>query len=120
MTGRELVMRGDPPEVELDVLDDVLFLRAALARSALGISAADREIEQLTQRVHELESLLEEYRRFQEVEHLQLGRMLTAASARRLEGLSRPVVSSWTGLLLMYSAVLGSLAALLWLGVLYG
>ena len=51
---------------------------------------------------------------------MQLGRMLAAAESRRIERLRRPLLSGWTTLLLLYAAVLGLLAVVLWLRWLYG
>lgn len=113
MTRGELVAHNDPAE-------DVLTEPAALARPAPGgISAAEGTTERLALRVHELETHIKA-RRFQEIERMQLGRMLAAAESRRIERLRRPLLSGWTTLLLLYAAVLGLLAVVLWLRWLYG
>ena len=112
MTRGELAAHDDPAE-------DVLIEPAALARSAPDVSAAESTTERLALRVHELETHIKA-RRFQEVERMQLGRMLAAAESRRIERLRRPLLSGWTTLLLLYAAVLGLLAVVLWLRLLYG
>ena len=114
MTSGELAAHGDPPEGSPDVLDDLLIRRAALTRSATGVSAAKGKIERLAPPVHELETNIEA-RRFEDVERMQLGRMLAAAESRRIERLRRPLLSGWTTLLLLYAAVLALLAVVLWL-----
>ena len=112
MTRGELAAHDDPAE-------DVLTEPAALARPAPDVSAAEGTTERLALRVHELETHIKA-RRFQEVERMQLGRMLAAAESRRIERLRRPLLSGWTTLLLLYAAVLGLLAVVLWLRLLYG
>jgi predicted RNase H-like nuclease (RuvC/YqgF family) len=104
--------------IKLDVLDDVLLLRAAVARWMHEAAQAERQVERLTERIGELERQLEA-RRSDEVEEIQQGRLLAAAEARRIERSSRPLVSGWTTLLVVYSAALALLALLVGLGVLY-
>jgi hypothetical protein len=115
-----LVVRDAIPAEPPDLLDDVLFLRAALARSTLDACAAEREVERLTLRVRELETWIDKRALFDEVEHLQIGRLLAAAECRRIERLSRPLVSLRTVLLVVYGAVLASLAVLILVGGVYG
>jgi hypothetical protein len=86
-------------------LDDVVLLRAALARS-------QREVESLRERIRELE-------RFDQVERMQIERMRAAAEARRIEGRSRPLVSPQTIFLAAYSVFAAVVTVLIALGMIY-
>jgi hypothetical protein len=97
----------------LDLLAIVQLLSASLAQATRRAKAAEHEVERLTARLGELESWIDERAAFDEVEHLQIGRLLAAAEARRIERLARPLVSIRTVLLLVYSAALVSLAVLI-------
>ena len=97
----------------LDLLAIVQLLSAALGQASRRANAAEHEVERLTARLGELESWVDEREAFDEVEHLQIGRLLAAAEARRIERLARPLVSIRTVLLLAYSAALVCLAVLI-------
>jgi ferric-dicitrate binding protein FerR (iron transport regulator) len=109
--GRELV--------RLDMLDDVLLLRAALVRWMHQATEAEREVERLSECVRDLEAQLA-HRRSEEIEELQRGRLLAAAEARRIERRSQPPLSRRTLLLVAYAALLAAIAALVALGAVYG
>jgi hypothetical protein len=97
----------------LDLLSVVQLLTASLAQATRRAKAAEHEVERLTARLGELETWIDERSAFDEVETLQIGRLLAAAEARRIERLARPLVSIRTVLLLIYSAALVCLAALI-------
>jgi hypothetical protein len=97
----------------LDLLSVVQLLTASLAQATRRAKAAEHEVERLTARLGELETWIDERSAFDEVETLQIGRLLAAAEARRIERLARPLVSIRTLLLLVYSAALVCLAALI-------
>jgi hypothetical protein len=97
----------------LDLLSVVQLLTASLAQATRRAKAAEHEVERLTARLGELETWIDERSAFDEVENLQIGRLLAAAEARRIERLARPLVSIRTLLLLVYSAALVCLAALI-------
>jgi hypothetical protein len=101
------VVPAEPPAVVQRALLVCLWLTARRARSA------ELEVEQLATRVRELETWVDERARFDDVEHLQIGRLLAAAEARRIERLAQPLVSIRTLLLLLYCAALALLAVLL-------
>jgi hypothetical protein len=90
----------------------VRMLLVALAESNARAHAAELEVEQLRARIAELETWLDERAQFDDVEHVQIGRVLAAAEARRIERLAQPLVSIRTLLLLLYSAALVLLALL--------
>ena len=77
--------------------------RAAAAEAAADAearaAAAEAEAEQLRRRIGELESWITEAARFEEVEQVQLGRLLALASAER-EARRLPLVASARTLLL--------------------
>jgi hypothetical protein len=75
--------------------------------------AGQRELERLQRRVHELESWLEQNARYDEVEHVQLGRLLALDSAER-EQRRLPLLASTRALMLFVYAVAAlALAALM-------
>jgi len=80
------------------------------------VEAADAEVERLSTRVRELESWIAGSARFDEVEHVQLGRLLALASAEREEG-RRPLLSLRAALLFLYAAGALAFAILLVVGV---
>jgi hypothetical protein len=97
----------------VDLLTVVQLLSASLAHAIRRARTSEDEVERLTARIGELESWIDERATFDEVEHLQIGRLLAAAEARRIERLARPLASIRTVLLLVYSAALASLAVLI-------
>jgi DNA-binding transcriptional MerR regulator len=80
------------------------------------VEAADAEVDRLSMRVRELESWIAGSARFDEVEHVQLGRMLAHASAEREES-RRPLLSLRATLLFLYAAAALAFAILLVVGV---
>jgi DNA-binding transcriptional MerR regulator len=76
-------------------------------------AAAEAEVEELRQRVRELESWIAESTRFEDVEQVQLGRLLALASAER-EARRLPLIASARTLLLaLYVLVVVAFIALL-------
>jgi hypothetical protein len=92
-------------------------LLAALAVAAQRrVDALEAEADRLSTRVRELESWISGSARFDEVEHVQLGRLLALESAEREER-RRPLVSLRAALLFMYAAAALGFAVLLVTGV---
>jgi hypothetical protein len=89
------------------------LLLEALEQTAFRAQTAELDVERLDARVRELETWIHAEAKFDEVEHVQIGRLLAAAEARRIERLGQPLVSIRTALLLLYAAVLTALAALI-------
>jgi hypothetical protein len=87
--------------------------RTALAQAERRAAAAEAEVERLADRARELERRIGERAAFEGTEHIQIGRMLAAAEARRIEQQARPLVSIKTFLLVAYSAALAALATLI-------
>ena len=78
------------PQVVLPQSDDdgnapLASSAAAFAEAERRVAEADAEIARLQARIHELETWLQESARFEDVEQVQLGRMLAHASAERDE-----------------------------------
>jgi hypothetical protein len=71
----------------------------AAAEAEARAAAAEAEAEELRRRVHELESWIAEATRFEELEQVQLGRLLALASAER-EARRLPLIASTRTLLL--------------------
>ena len=113
-------------------LDEVLRLRAtgtangrgnvvpleapkpeAVAEAEARAAAAEAEVEELRRRVRELESWISESTRFEDVEQVQLGRLLALESAER-EARRLPLVASARTLLLaLYVLVVAVFVVLL-------
>jgi seryl-tRNA synthetase len=92
-----------------------LLERAAEAASQAEerAAAAETEAEELRRRVRELESWLAEAARSEQIEQVQLGRLLALASAEREER-RLPPLSAWALLLALYLfAVVGFVALVL-------
>jgi len=131
---------GSPTSRTLVDVDQILLVRAAQAskpRPAVAESdmprttqllsmlalvtqeratAAEAHSEQLAIRLRELESWVAGNARFDEVEHVQLGRLLAHASAEREEG-RRPLLSLRAALLFLYAIAALAFAVLLVVGV---
>jgi hypothetical protein len=120
---RQDVLRIDPlgslpqaPDAQAEapeLLGLTQLLLAALAQMKRRAAAAEAEVERLIDRERELESRINERAAFDGTEHLQIGRMLAAAEARRIEQQARPLVSIKTVLLIASSAALATLATLI-------
>ena len=86
---------------------------AAEAKAEARAAAAEAEVEELRRRVRELESWIAESTRFEDVEQVQLGRLLAAASAEREERRLPLVASARTLLLALYVLVVAVFVVLL-------
>ena len=87
---------------------NVIPLEAPAGEAEARAAAAEAEAEELRRRVRELESWIADSTRFEEVEQVQLGRLLAAASAER-EARRLPLIAS-TRTLLLALYVLGVVA----------
>jgi hypothetical protein len=112
-------------------LDEVLMVRAAgaggrgnivpleapkpkaVAEAEERAAAAEAEAEELRRRVRELESWIAESTRFEDVEQVQLGRLLAVESAEREERRLPPIASAWALLLALYVLVVAAFIVLL-------
>jgi DNA-binding transcriptional MerR regulator len=86
----------------------VVPLDAPSAEAEARAAAAEAEAEELRRRVRELESWISESTRFEEVEQVQLGRLLAAASAEREARRLPLIASAHTMLLALYVLVVGA------------
>jgi uncharacterized membrane protein YdbT with pleckstrin-like domain len=87
--------------------------RAAEAAEAEGRAAAEAEAEELRRRVRELESWISESTRFEDIEQVQLGRLLALASAEREARRVPLIASARTLLLALYVLVVVAFIVLL-------
>jgi hypothetical protein len=88
-------------------------LAEAAAQAEARAAAAEAEAEELRQRVRELESWIADSTRFEDLEQVQLGRLLALASAER-EARRLPLIASARTLLLaLYVLVVAAFVVLL-------
>jgi hypothetical protein len=80
----------------------------AAAEADVRAAAAEAEAEQLRRRIGELESWVTEAARFEEVEQVQLGRLLAVASAEREARRLPLIASARTVLLALYVLVVAA------------
>jgi DNA-binding transcriptional MerR regulator len=92
---------------------NVVPLESPTAEAEARAAAAEAEVEELRRRVRELESWIAESTRFEDVEQVQLGRLLAAASAEREERRLPLVASARTLLLALYVLVVAVFVVLL-------
>ena len=78
---------------------NVIPLEAPAGEAEARAAAAEAEVEELRRRLRELESWIADSTRFEEVEQVQLGRLLAVASAER-EARRLPLIASTRTLLL--------------------
>jgi DNA-binding transcriptional MerR regulator len=97
--------------------DNVVPLEApkpeAVAEAEARAAAAEAEVEELRRRVRELESWIAESTRFEDVEQVQLGRLLALASAERAERRLPLIASARTLLPALYVLVVVAFILLL-------
>jgi DNA-binding transcriptional MerR regulator len=97
--------------------DNVVPLEApkpeAVAEAEARAAAAEAEVEELRRRVRELESWIAESTRFEDLEQVQLGRLLAVASAEREERRLPLVASARTLLIALYVLVVVAFVVLL-------
>jgi hypothetical protein len=74
-----------PAERDLSVVADLCAMRDLIAAAERRLAVRDAEVVRLRERVRELETWLEESAQFDQIEHVQLGRVLALASAEREE-----------------------------------
>ena len=99
-SARENVVPFDAPKAAAAELRERLERATEAAAEAEGrAAAAEAEAEELRRRVRELESWIAESTRFEEVEQVQLGRLLALDSAER-EARRLPLVASARTLLI--------------------
>ena len=94
-----VVPLGTPKAVTADIRERLERATEAAAEAEDRAAAAEAEAEELRRRVRELESWIADSTRFEEVEQVQLGRLLAVASAER-EARRLPLIASTRTLLL--------------------
>jgi hypothetical protein len=90
-----------------------LRLSALLVATEARTAAGEAEVERLRRRVQELESWLQQSARYDEVEHVQLGRLLALDSAEREERRLPLLASTRAVMLFVYAAAALALAILM-------
>jgi hypothetical protein len=103
-----VVPLGTPKTGTADIREHLERTTEAAAEAEDRAAAAEAEAEELRRRVRELESWIADSTRFEEVEQVQLGRLLAVASAER-EARRLPLIAS-TRTLLLALYVLGVIA----------
>jgi DNA-binding transcriptional MerR regulator len=101
------VLSLDPasPRVESELRELLARVTSAAADAERRATAAEAKAADLRRRIHELESWVAENARFEQLEQVQLGRLLALASAEREERRLPLIASSRTVLLGLYVLV---------------
>lgn len=101
------------PDVTLLLAARLVELVAQLNETKQRAEVAEAEAAKLMQRVRELETWLEDRASFDEIEHVQLGRLFALELAKREQRRMPLLASSHAALLVVYAAALTCFAWLL-------
>jgi hypothetical protein len=111
-----VVPLGTPKATVAELRERLERLTEAAAEAEGRAAAAEAEAEELRRRVRELESWIADSTRFEDMEQVQLGRLLALASAEREARRLPMITSARTLLLAVYVLVVAAFVVLL-LGV---